>query len=65
MTGKTDLPIGKAIESAMKIVRDETILIRVDRARKSELEKRAKRAGVSLSSYILLAEDKFAHIGEK
>lgn len=59
------MPIGKAIESAMKIVRDETILIRVDRARKSELEKRAKRAGVSLSSYILLAEDKFAHIGEK
>jgi len=37
----------------------------VDKARKNLLEKRAKRAGVSVSSYLLLAEDKFAHLGEK
>jgi len=62
---KTDVPIGKAIEIAKKVVRDETVLIRVDKARKNLLEKRAKRAGVSVSSYLLLAEDKFAHLGEK
>lgn len=62
---KSDVPISKAIEIARKVVRDETVLIRVDKARKSVLEKRAKRAGVSLSSYLLLAEDKFAHLGEK
>jgi len=62
---KTDVPIGKAIAIAKKVVRDETVVIRVDRARKNLLENRAKRAGVSLSSYLLLAEDKFAHMGEK
>lgn len=61
--GKTDVPIGEAIAFARKTVRDETIPIRVDKARKAELEKRAKRAGVSLSSYLLMAEDKYAHLG--
>lgn len=63
VVGSTKVPADKAIKIAEKIVRDETVMLRVTRERKTELEKRAKRAGVSLSSYLLQAEDKYAHIG--
>jgi hypothetical protein len=61
--GKAKVTAGKALSIAEKIVRDETVMLRVTRERKAEMEKRAKRAGVSLSSYLLQAEDKYAHIG--
>lgn len=65
VVGKTKVSAEEGLKFARKIVRDETVLIRVDKARKAELEKRARRAGVSLSSYLLTAEDKYAHWGEK
>ncbi|MBF0290862.1 MAG: hypothetical protein HQK86_01760 [Nitrospinae bacterium] len=61
--GKAKVTAEKAIKIAEKIVRDETVMLRVTRERKTELERRAKRAGVSLSSYLLQAEDKYAHMG--
>jgi hypothetical protein len=63
IVGQAKITAEKALLAAKKIVRDETVMLRVTRERKSELEKRAKRAGVSLSSYLLQAEDKYAHIG--
>jgi hypothetical protein len=63
--GKTRVSAEDGLKFVRKLVRDETVLIRVDKARKSELEKRAKRAGVSLSSYVLMAEDKYSRMGEK
>jgi hypothetical protein len=63
VVGSTKVPADKAIKIAEKIVKDETVLLRVTKARKAELERRAKRAGVSLASYLLQAEDKYAHLG--
>ncbi len=50
------------VREANKLTKDEVIHIRVRKNRKEEIRSRAQRAGVSISEYLLLAEDKFAHL---
>lgn len=49
-------------KGARPLVRDETIMIRVDKRRKAEIEARARRAGIPVSACMLGAEDTLAHL---
>jgi hypothetical protein len=60
--GKTTLTVEEAARMARGLVRDETIMIRVDKQRKKQIESRAKRAGIPVSAYMLAAEDTLAHV---
>lgn len=55
--GKTNITVEEAARIARSVIKDETIMIRVDRRRKKEIESRAKRAGIPVSAYMLAMED--------
>lgn len=63
VVASTDVALEDGIAMAKKILRDETILIRVSKARKAEIERRAKNAGVSVSSYLLTVEAILSNLG--
>lgn len=54
---------GELAREADAPAKDEVIHMRVSKKRKQELQKRARRAGISLSAYLLAAEDAFVHRG--
>ena len=67
LKGKLDVTYEEAVTALKNAKKDEVLVIRLNRKRKTEIAKRAHAAGVTMTAYLLMAEQSFArsHNSEK
>jgi hypothetical protein len=59
---ESDMNVDDAEKVLKSFAKEEILVMRVDKKRKAQIRKRASKAGVSMSAYLLMAEDFFAHV---
>jgi hypothetical protein len=63
--GKNVFEAGITADEAEKVIKsfakEDILVMRIDKKRKAQIRKRASKAGVSMSAYLLMAEDFFSH----